>query len=158
MESMCAANPAPVVERQWGEFVVSTDKSRLDLNVIHGFLTNCYWSKGIPREVVARAIEHSLCFGVYDGQGAQAGFARVVSDFATYAYVADVFVLESHRGNGLGKGLMQAIVEHPRLQGLRRWNLSTLDAHGLYAQFGFVPPKFPERYMEILRPNIYEKA
>jgi GNAT superfamily N-acetyltransferase len=147
-----------VVERRHGEFVVSTDRARLDLNVIHGFLTTSYWSKGIPREVVERAIEHSMCFGVYDRSGAQVGFARVISDFATFAYVADVFVLESHRGHGLGKGLMGAIVEHPRLQGLRRWSLSTLDAHGLYAQVGFAPLKFPDRYMEILRLNAYQKA
>ena len=152
--------PPPIPKRSSnrrdGAFVISTDRARLDLNVIHGFLTNCYWSKGIPREIVSRAIEHSLCFGVYDGGGAQVGFTRVVSDFATYAYIADVFVLESHRGRGLGKALMERIVQHPALQGLRRWGLSTLDAHGLYAQFGFTPPKFPDRYMEILRQNIYE--
>ena len=105
---------------------------------------------------MARSIEHSLCFGVYDGSGAQVGFARVISDFATYAYIADVFVLESHRGQGLGKLLMEGITQHPELQGLRRWSLSTLDAHGLYAQFGFTSLKWPERYMEILRPGIYE--
>src|SRR5580765_3385621 len=116
-----------VMESQRGEFLISTDRARLDLNVIHGFLTNCYWAKGIPRETVARSIEHSLCFGVYDGSGKQVGFARVISDFATYAYIADVFVLESHRGLGLGKGLMESIVRHPALQGLRRWNLSTVD-------------------------------
>src|SRR5271169_4816169 len=137
MLSAQAANPNAIVESRRDEFLISTNPARLDLDVIHGFLTNCYWAKGIPRDLVARAIEHSLCFGVYDREGAQVGFARVISDFATYAYIADVFVLESHRGNGLGKGVMQAIVEHPRLQGLRRWNLSTLDAHALYAQFGF---------------------
>lgn len=145
-----------VLESRCGEFVVSTDPARLDLDVIHGFLTNCYWAKGIPRDTVARSIEHALCFGIYDGAGAQVGFARVISDFATYAYIADVFVLESHRGRGLGKALMERIQQHPSLQGLRRWNLSTLDAHGLYSQFGFTPPKWPERYMEILRPNIYQ--
>jgi GNAT superfamily N-acetyltransferase len=124
--------------------------------VIHGFLTNSYWSKGVPREVVARAIEHSLCFGVYDRSGAQVGFARVISDFATFAYVADVFVLDTHRGKGLGKELMRAVVGHPGLQGLRRWSLSTRDAHGLYAQVGFAPLNFPDRYMEILRLNAYE--
>lgn len=146
------------VERRCGEYVVSTDPARLDFGVIHGFLTACYWAKGISRELVARSVEHSLCFGVYDGSGAQVGFARVISDFATYAYIADVFVLESHRGRGLGKALMQSIIEHPILQGLRRWSLSTLDAHALYAQFGFTPPKFPERYMEILRMDIYKQA
>ena len=158
MQPASVFTPDAVIERQCGDFVVSTDRARLDLNVIHGFLTNSYWAKGIPRELVARAIEHSLCFGVYDRTGAQVGYARAVSDFATYAYVADVFVLESHRGRGLGKGLMQAIVEHPVLQGLRRWSLSTRDAHKLYEQVGFTPLNFPDRYMEILRLNPYEKA
>jgi GNAT superfamily N-acetyltransferase len=144
------------MESRCGEFLISTDRARLDLNVIHGFLTNSYWAKAIPRETVARSIEHSLCFGVYDGSGKQVGFARVISDLATYAYVADVFVLESHRGRGLGKALMETIVRHPELLGLRRWNLSTVDAHKLYAQVGFTAPKWPERYMEILRPNLYE--
>lgn len=139
-----------------GEFTISTDRARLDLDVIHGFLTTSYWSKGIPRETVARGIENSLCFGVYDSTGAQVGFTRVISDFATFAYIADVFVLESQRGKGLGKMLMECIKEHPQLQGLRRWTLSTFDAHGLYAQFGFAPLNFPERYMEILRMNAYE--
>jgi GNAT superfamily N-acetyltransferase len=143
-------------ECRHGEFVISTDRSRLDLNVIHNFLTNSYWAKGIPREVVARSIEHSLCFGIYDGSGAQVGFARVISDFATCAYIADVFVLESHRGRGLGKALMECIMQHPSLQGLRRWNLTTRDAHTLYEQSGFRPLRFPERYMEILRLNMYE--
>jgi GNAT superfamily N-acetyltransferase len=143
-------------EHRRNEFLVSTNPTRLDLDVIHGFLSSCYWAKGIPREIVARSIKHSLCFGVYDGSGAQVGFARVISDFATYAYIADVFVLESHRGQGLGKLLMEGITQHPELQGLRRWSLSTLDAHGLYAQFGFTSLKWPERYMEILRPGIYE--
>ena len=158
MQSTQAANPEAIIEFQCGGYVISTDRARLDLNVIHGFLTNCYWAKGIPRELVARSIKHSLCFGVYDGGGAQVGFARVVSDFATYAYIADVFVLEPHRGRGLGKGLMESIVQHPALQELRRWNLTTRDAHTLYARFGFTPLKFPERYMEILRLNMYEKA
>lgn len=150
-------SPEPeVMESRRGEFLISTDRGRLDLDVLHGFLTNSYWAKGIPREIVARSIEHSLCFGVYDGSGSQVGFARVISDFATYAYVADVFVLESHRGRGLGKALMGSIMEHPALQRLRRWSLSTLDAHKLYAQVGFRAPKWPERYMEILRPNLYE--
>ena len=157
METGRVSRPDSVVEQRCGEFLISTERARLDLEVIHGFLTNSYWAKGIPRELVARAMENSLCFGIYDGAGAQVGFARVISDFATYAYIADVFVLESHRGRGLGKGLMECIVQHPTLQGLRRWNLSTLDAHALYAQFGFTPPKWPERYMEILWPNLYER-
>jgi GNAT superfamily N-acetyltransferase len=158
-----------IVEYRHGEFVISTDPERLSLDVIHGFLTNCYWAKGIQREVVARSIEHSLCFGVYDesprlardarrGAPVQVGFARVVSDFATVAYLGDVFVLESHRGRGLSKWLMQCVVGHPALQNLRRWILLTRDAHGLYSQFGFTPVKAPERYMELHRPDVYETA
>jgi GNAT superfamily N-acetyltransferase len=156
MQSAPAVNPDTVVESRWGEFSVSTDRARLNQDVIHAFLTNCYWAKGIPREVAARSIEHSLCFGIYDGSGAQVGFARVVSDFATVAYLGDVFVLESHRGRGLSRWLMQCIVQHPALQNLRRWILLTRDAHGLYAQFGFTPVKSPERYMELHRPDVYE--
>ncbi len=147
---------------------MSTDRARLNLEVVHGFLTNCYWAKGIPRDVVARSIEHSLCFGIYDesspfdgaqgehGAPTQVGFARVVSDFATVAYLGDVFVLETHRGRGLSKWLMQCIIQHPALQNLRRWILLTRDAHGLYSHFGFTPVKAPERYMELHRPNVYE--
>jgi len=158
-----------IVEHRRGKFLISTDPGRLDLDVIHNFLTNCYWARGVPREVVARSIEHALCFGVYDGttprlakearHGApgQVGFARVISDFATVAYVGDVFVLEAHRGRGLGKWLMECIMKHPALQNLRRWILTTRDAHGLYAQVGFTPVKSPERYMERHDPNVYER-
>jgi GNAT superfamily N-acetyltransferase len=152
-----AVEPAIVENRREG-FLVSTDRKRLDLDVIHGFLTNCYWAKGIPRYVVARSIEHALCFGVYDANGAQVGFARVISDFATVAYVGDVFVLEAHRGRGLGKWLMQCIMAHPALQGLRRWILTTRDAHGLYSQVGFTPVKAPERFMELHEPRVYESG
>jgi GNAT superfamily N-acetyltransferase len=147
---------SPIVEHRRGEFVISTDPARLDLDVIHGFLAKCYWAKGIPRDVVARSIEHSLCFGVYDGRGAQVGFARVISDFATIAYLGDVFVLESHRGLGLSKWMMECIMQHPALQGLRRWILLTRDAHGLYSQFGFAPLKSPDRYMELHNAGVYE--
>ena len=140
-----------------GEFVISTDPERLSLDVVYGFLTNCYWAKGIPREVVARSIQNSLCFGVYDGNGAQVGFARVISDFATIAYIGDVFVLETHRGHGLGKWLMECIMRHPGLQNLRRWILTTRDAHGLYSQVGFTPVKVPERFMELHNPDVYER-
>lgn len=152
------SGPETVIERRRGEFVVSTDRARLDLNVIHGFLTGCYWAKGIPLEIVARSIEHSLCFGVYDASGTQVGFARVISDFATYAYLGDVFVLDSHRGQGLGKWLMECIMQHPALQNLRRWSLVTRDAHGLYAHSGFTRLKAPEGYMELHRPEVYETA
>jgi GNAT superfamily N-acetyltransferase len=165
--------PAEVVEDRRGEFLSSTDPALLDLDLIHNFLTNCYWAKGISKDVVARSIEHSLCFGIYDesdaefpsrakparsgaSQTAQVGFARVVSDFATVAYLADVFVLESHRGRGLGTWMMECITQHPALQGLRRWILLTRDAHALYRKVGFTPLKAPERYMELHRPDVHE--
>jgi GNAT superfamily N-acetyltransferase len=134
--------------------VVTTDRSRLDLDMIHGFLTTSYWAWGIPREMVARSMESSLCFGAFD-EGRQVGFARVISDRATFAYICDVFALESHRGNGVGKRLMAAIVSHPELQGLRRWTLFTRDAHGLYRQFGFGSPGHPERLMEAVDSDPY---
>jgi len=165
------------LEHRRGDFLISTDCSRLDLDMIHAFLANSYWAKDIPRETVARSIAHALCFGIYDGSGEesprlanaaktfdfaegghgtpQVGFARVVSDFATVAYLGDVFVLESHRGRGLSKWLMECIMQHPALQNLRRWILLTRDAHGLYSQFGFAPPKSFERYMELHRPDVY---
>jgi GNAT superfamily N-acetyltransferase len=140
-----------------GEFTVSTDRARIKLDVVHGFLTECYWAKGISRDVVARSIENSLCFGVY-AEGTQVGFARMISDFATFAYIGDVFVLESFRGQGLGKWLMECIIKHPRLQGLRRWSLVTRDGHGLYSQFGFEPLKKPRNYMELHRPDVYRQT
>lgn len=145
-----------MLESRRGEFLLSTDRARLNLDVIHDFLSNCYWAKGIPRETVARSIKHSLCFGIYDGSGLQVGFARVVSDFATVAYLGDVFVLQAYRGRGLSKFLMECIMQHPALQGLRRWILLTRDAHGLYKKFGFTPLKSAERYMELHRPDVYE--
>jgi GNAT superfamily N-acetyltransferase len=157
MQSAQAANPDTIVEYRRGEFSISTDRERLSLDVVHGFLTSCYWAKGIPREVVARSIAHSLCFGIYEGR-AQVGFARVVSDFATMAYLGDVFVLESHRGRGLSKWLLECIVQHPALQNLRRWILLTRDAHELYSKFGFAPLKAPERYMELHRADVYETS
>jgi GNAT superfamily N-acetyltransferase len=150
------ADPQAVTEFHRGEFVISTSRERLNLDVIHEFLTNCYWAKGIPREIVVRSIENALCFGVYDGKGSQVGFARVISDFATIAYVGDVFVLGTHRGRGLGKWLMHCIRQHPALQNLRRWILTTRDAHALYSQVGFTSVKSPERFMEIHRPDVYE--
>ena len=156
MTFAASSTPEKVLEYRRGDFLISTDRARLDLTVIHGFLTSCYWSKGIPREVVARSIEHSLCFGIYDGSAAQVGFARVVSDYETVAYLGDVFVLESYRGRGLSKWLMECVMQHPALQNLRRWILLTRDAHGLYSQFGFTPIEMPERYMELHRPNVYD--
>jgi len=133
---------------------VSTDRDRMDVGVIHGFLSQCYWAKGIPREIVETSIAKSLCFGAF-AEGRQVGFARVITDFATFAYLADVFVLESHRGLGIGRQLMEAITAHPELQGLRRWHLVTRDAHGLYAQFGFAPLENAERHMAKVRVNAY---
>ncbi len=144
--TLAITRPERVQEYHRGEFVISTDRERLDLDVIHGFLTDCYWAKGIPRELVARSIENSLCFGVYS-EGKQVGFARVISDYATYAYIGDVFVLEPYRGHGLGKWLMECIMQDPRLKGLRRWSLVRDDAHGLYEQFGFTKLKSPEKYL-----------
>jgi N-acetylglutamate synthase-like GNAT family acetyltransferase len=143
-------------EQKRGEFTISTDKRRLDLDVIHEFLTHSYWAAGISREVVALSIDNSLCFGIYSN-AQQVGFARIISDYATFAYLADVFVLEAFRGKGLSRFLMQCIVEQPSLQGLRRWVLCTRDAHGLYAQFGFKPLHSPELFMEIHNRDIYKR-
>ena len=134
---------------------ISTDKSKLDIDVIHKFLVeDSYWSKTRTFEQTKTAIENSICFGVYD-EGRQVGFARVVSDHATFAYLGDVFILDEYRGKGLSKRLMEVIVSHPDLQGLRRWLLATKDAHGLYEQFEFASLKFPERWMERTAPDAY---
>ena len=140
-----------------GAYLISDDENLLSLEVIHKFLFTSYWSAEIPKEVLARAIANSLCFGVYEGTQ-QVGFARVISDYATFAYVADVFVLEEHRGKGLSKRLMDTVKSHPRLQGLRRWHLVTRDAHGLYQQYGFSSLSEPARLMEISRPDIYQRC
>lgn len=149
---MKAADSAEVYRQ--GDYLISTDRERLDHDVIHRYLEESYWAKDIPREVVTRSIENSLCFGIYRGTE-QIGFARVISDFATYAYLADVFVLEPYRGRGLAKWLMQCIVKHPQLQGLRRWMLATRDAHALYARFGFKPLARPDRFMELHDAEVY---
>jgi GNAT superfamily N-acetyltransferase len=133
------------------DIVISDDRALLDRTLIHRFLSErTYWSPGVPWEIVERCIEHSLCFGVYRAS-AQIGFARVVTDFATFAWLADVFILEEERGKGLSKKLVAAILAHPRLRDLRRFMLGTRDAHGLYARFGFEPIKYPERFMEIAK-------
>lgn len=137
-------------------FTISEDKTKLDVNFIHHELANSYWSKKIPRSIVEKGIANSMCFGMYDGEQ-QIGFARVISDKATFAYLCDVVITETYRGRGAGKQLMTYIMAHPELQGLRRFTLGTLDAHGLYSQFGFAAPRFPERQMEISVQNIYEK-
>ena len=137
-----------------GEYEISCDKERLDVGAIHAFLERSYWSPGVSRTVVQRAISNSLCFGVYQS-ARQVGFARVVTDKATFAYMADVYILEPHRGRGLGKRLVEFIMAHQDLQGLRRFMLVTRDAHRLYGQFGFGPVAAPERLMEILDPDVY---
>lgn len=137
-------------------FTISTDKRKLDIETIHGFLTTSYWAKDITPTIVLRCIDHSLCFGIYDGQK-QIGFARVISDYTTFAYLADVFVIEAYRGRGLSKWLMECIMNYPDLQGLRRWMLMTRDAQGLYSRFGFQIAARPDNVMEIARPNIYSE-
>jgi N-acetylglutamate synthase-like GNAT family acetyltransferase len=137
------------------EYEISTDARRLNVEIIHNFLAHSYWSPGIPRALVERAIQNSLCFGVYHSTG-QVGFARVVTDKTTFAYLADVFILEAHRGKGLSKRLMRHIAEHADLQGLRRFLLLTSDAHGLYRQFGFKEIANEWRFMEVLRQDIYK--
>jgi GNAT superfamily N-acetyltransferase len=136
-------------------FEISTDKARLDVALIHENLARSYWSSGIQREVVERAIANSVCFGAYHARE-QVGFARVVSDCATFAYLCDVFVVAAWRGRGISKFLMECVKAHPDLQRLRRWMLATRDAHGLYAQFGFTPISAPERFMQIHDPHVYE--
>jgi GNAT superfamily N-acetyltransferase len=137
-------------------FTISTDSARLDRPAMREFLAASYWSPGIPQDVLDRALEGSLCFGLYEGRR-QIGFARAITDRATFAYVADVYVLEEYRGRGLALWLMQTVMEHPELQGLRRWMLLTRDAHALYRKVGFVDVARPERIMEIARPDIYMK-
>jgi N-acetylglutamate synthase-like GNAT family acetyltransferase len=142
---------------QRGSFTISTDPARIDLEVVFAFLTASYWSPGIPRDTLKRAIQYSIPFGVYDGSG-QVGFARVVTDRATFAYLADVFILPEYRGRGLSTWLMEVILAHPDLQGLRRFCLLTRDAQGLYARYGFRPLADPSRYMERWDPGIYERT
>lgn len=138
-------------------YEISTNRARLDVAMIHRWLSEeSYWAKGVPLDVVERSIASALCFGIYGANGAQVGFARVITDKATFAYLGDVFVLEAHRGHGLSKRLMQTIIDHPDLQGLRRWMLATRDAHSLYAQFGF-GPVVAERLMERVDPDIYSR-
>lgn len=140
-------------------FRVTDRRETLDVAVIHDFLGKSYWARGIPRELLEKSIENSLCFGVFHDEGqvsvAQAGFCRVVTDRATFAYLADVFILDTYRGRGLGKWLVECVLGHPELQGLRRWILATRDAHGLYAQHGFLPVNNPERLMEMVDPDVY---
>jgi ribosomal protein S18 acetylase RimI-like enzyme len=144
------------LERKKGKYSISTNPRRLNLDAIHGFLTRSFWAEGISRKVVAKSIKNSLCFGLFDNRS-QVGFARVVTDRSTFAYLCDVYVLETHRGRGLGKWLIETVMAHPELQGLRRFQLVTRDAHGLYKPLGFTSPKHPERQMEIFRHGMYRK-
>jgi GNAT superfamily N-acetyltransferase len=146
--------PAAIVTAEKPPYSISTDRERLDLPMITAYLARSYWAEGIPLPVVERAVQGSLCFGLYE-RTRQVGFARCVTDAATFAYLADVFVLESIRGRGLARWLMEVIVSHPDLQGLRRFSLVTRDAHGLYEKFGFTPLVRPEGHMEIVRRGVY---
>ena len=139
-----------------GDYLISTDNNLLDLAVIHGFLTTSYWSEGIPFDIVKKSMDHSLNFGLYRGDQ-QIGFARVITDYATFAYIGDVFILEEYRGRGLSKWMMEAVAEHPELQGLRQWVLFTRDAHGLYEKTGFVRAENAERLMVKRNPDVYKK-
>lgn len=144
------------MEWQRGEYLISSDPARMDIDSVHRFLSDeAYWSPGVPEDVVRRAVAGSIVFGLYHGSE-QVGLARVVSDRATFAWLCDVYVLKEHRGHGLGKWLMECVRAHPDLQGLRRWLLATRDAHGLYKQFGFEPVD-PERFMEISDPDVYKR-
>jgi GNAT superfamily N-acetyltransferase len=145
-----------VAEYRKDAYRITTDTQKLDIDAIHAYLGRSFWAEGIPKETVATAIANSLCFGLFDGDE-QIGFARVVTDRATFAYLCDVYVLETHRGRGLGKWLIETVMAHPDLQGLRRFQLVTRDAHGLYSRHGFATPINPERHMEIFKHGMYLK-
>ena len=134
---------------------ISSAHHELDISLIHDFISHSYWGDGVPRAVVEKAIKNSLCFGAFTDAGNQVGFARVITDRATFAYLADVFVLEAHRGNGVAKKLIAHVAGHPDLQGLRRMMLATRDAHSLYAAYGFKSLANPDSFMEIWQPDIY---
>jgi GNAT superfamily N-acetyltransferase len=142
-------------ERTRGPYVITADPARIDLDAVHAFLVTAYWCEGVPRQLLARAIANSLCFSLLGEDGRQVGFARVCTDSATFAYLMDVYVLPERRGQGLGRWLMECVMEHPRLAGLRRFSLVTRDAHGLYSRFGFSPLADPDRHMEIVKPDLY---
>jgi GNAT superfamily N-acetyltransferase len=145
---------APIT-RTFANYTLSDDPARLDLAAMHRYLQGAYWSQGLPLEVLERAVQGSLCIGAYEERGTQVGLARFISDFATFCYVCDVYVLEGHRGRGVARAMLALALAHPRLQGLRRWNLVTRDAHALYRDCGFAPLAQPERHMERTRPDFY---
>lgn len=147
------------METMYHNYTISTNRDKLDIHIIHQYLCfESYWAKDIPIEIVKKSIEHSVCFGIYKEEQ-QVGFARVITDKATFAYLADVFVLPEHRGKGLSKWLMEYIHAYPELQGLRRWMLGTRDAHGLYKQFGWqvFTEEASKRFMQLHNPNVYDK-
>jgi GNAT superfamily N-acetyltransferase len=143
------------VESRFGTYTFSDDPARLDVDAIHAYLTSSYWAAHIPRDTVERSLRNSLCVGIYASGGEQVGLVRVITDRATFAYLCDVYVLEAHRARGLGTAAIKATLAHPDLQGLRRLNLVTRDAHPIYAKLGFTTLANPERYMEKLTPNRY---
>jgi GNAT superfamily N-acetyltransferase len=146
-----------LLEASRGHYTISTDPNRLDVDAIHAFLVRAYWSEGIPRDLVVRALAGSLCFGLFDDTDTQVGLARVITDRATFAYLCDVYVLEGHRGRGLGEWLIETVMSHPDLQGLRRFTLVTRDAQALYRKFGFAEVPGKGQHMEIARQGLYVK-
>jgi GNAT superfamily N-acetyltransferase len=144
-----------------GHYLISTDKNLLNLDVIYHFISTSYWAGGVSREIVEKSVNNALCFGVYDNSvpsgKKQIGFARVITDLATFGYLADVFIIDGYQGQGLGKLLVQFILDYPELQNLRRLLLGTRDAHSLYEKFGFKPMKNPQNFMEIHKPDLYKK-
>jgi GNAT superfamily N-acetyltransferase len=145
-------------ERTRGDLTITTDPARLDLAAVHAFLRGAYWCEEIPLPVLERAVAYSLCFSLLAAGGRQIGFARLVTDHATFAYLCDVYVLPDRRGRGLGRWLMECVMSHPDVAGLRRFSLVTRDAHGLYRPFGFAPLAHPDRHLEIVRPDLYRQT
>jgi len=137
-------------------FYISTENEKMDIELIHSFLTRSYWAEGIPKEIIRKSVEGALCFGVFE-KDKQVGFARMITDKATFAYLADVFIIEEYRGLGLSKWLLEVIFSHPDLQGLRRMMLATRDAHELYKKFGFTPLNNVDRWMHIHNPDVYKE-
>lgn len=146
-----------MIQELFSNYSIDDHREKTNLEFVHHELNHSYWAKGIPFEIVKRSVENSICFNVFFHEH-QVGFARVITDKSTFAYLCDVFINEQHQRKGLGKALMKFIIEHPDLQGLRRFTLGTKDAHGLYEKFGFTTPRFPERQMEIGKPGIYEQG
>jgi N-acetylglutamate synthase-like GNAT family acetyltransferase len=149
-------NEMQIEEHTRDNYLISTDKAKIDLAAVHAYLSRSYWAEEIPLEIVKRSIEHSLCFAVYNHEKL-VGFARVISDYSTFGYLADVFILEEERGKGLSKWLMECILQHKELQGLRNFSLMTRDAHSLYARYGFKNLEKPENFMAIKKDNFYKK-